>query len=311
MSAATPAATDGRRRRMSRLRLREAIDGYICIAPWVLGFIIFTAFPIIASFVLSFSRYTILDPPRFIGLDNYTKMVSGDPLFWQSLKVTVIYTVLLVPLGTVGGYLLALLLNQAVKGVGFFRTVFYLPVVTPAIASSYLFAWILNPEIGLVNNFLASIDIEGPQWFASREWVIPSFIIMSLWGLGGNMILYLAGLQGVPTVLYEAAMLDGAGAWAKFRNVTLPMTSPVIFFTFLTGMIGTFQVFTGAYVITAGGPADASLFYILYLYQNAWNYLKMGYAAGLAWVLFAIIFVLTLISLRVSGRYVYYEGAAK
>ncbi len=310
MSAAAPAAGQ-RRRRMSRLRLREAIDGYICIAPWVLGFIIFTAFPIIASFVLSFSRYTILDAPHFIGLANYTKMVSGDPLFWQSLKVTVIYTVLLVPLGTVGGYLLALLLNQTVQGLGFFRTVFYLPVVTPAIATSYLFAWMLNPEIGLVNNFLASLNIEGPQWFASRQWVIPSFIVMSLWGLGGNMILYLAGLQGVPTVLYEAAMLDGAGAWAKFRNVTLPMTSPVIFFTFLTGMIGTFQVFTGAYVITEGGPADASLFYILYLYQNAWNYLKMGYAAGLAWVLFAIIFVLTLISLRVSGRYVYYEGAVR
>ena len=254
MSAATPATVGGARRRMSRLRLREAIDGYICIAPWVLGFLVFTAFPIVASFGLSFSRYTILDPPHFIGLDNYGKMLNGDPLFWQSLKVTMIYTIILVPLGTIGGYILALLLNQAVKGVGFFRTVFYLPVVTPAIATSFLFAWMLNPEIGLVNNFLASIDIEGPQWFASRQWVIPSFIIMSLWGLGGNMILYLAGLQGVPTVLYEAAMLDGAGAWAKFRNVTLPMTSPVIFFTFLTGMIGTFQVFTGAYVITSGRP---------------------------------------------------------
>ena len=239
MSAAPSAALGGRRRGISRLRLREAIDGYLCIAPWVLGFIIFTAFPIIVSFVLSFSRYTILDPPRFIGLENYGKMLSRDPLFWQSLKVTVIYTVTLVPLGTIGGYLLALLLNQAVKGVGFFRTVYYLPVVTPAIASSYLFAWILNPEIGLVNNFLASFNIQGPLWFASRQWVIPSFVIMSLWGLGGNMILYLAGLQGVPTVLYEAAMLDGAGTWAKFRHVTLPMTSPVIFFTFLTGMIGT------------------------------------------------------------------------
>jgi multiple sugar transport system permease protein len=308
VSAATPAAANGRKRRMSRLRLREAIDGYICIAPWVLGFIIFTAFPIVASFVLSFSRYTILDPPRFVGLDNYTKMVSGDPLFWQSLKVTVIYTILLVPLGTVGGYLLALLLNQAVKGLSFFRTVFYLPVVTPAIATSYLFAWMLNPEIGLVNNFLAGIDIQGPPWFTSREWVIPSFIIMSLWGLGGNMILYLAGLQGVPTVLYEAAMLDGAGAWAKFRNVTLPMLTPTIFFNMVLGIIGALRVFAAAYVATEGGPAYSTWFYALHIYTRAFQYFEMGYASALAWIFFFVLFVFTYVQFRQSRRWVYYAG---
>ena len=293
------------------MRLREARDGYLCIMPWVLGFVIFTAGPIIASLVLSFTRYTILAPPRFIGLANYTKIFTNDPLFRQSLKVTVIYTRALVPLGVTGGYVLALLLNRVVRGMGFFRTALYLPSVVPAIATSYLFAWLFNREVGLINNLLATIGVQGPSWFGSREWVLPSFIIMALWGLGGNMILYLAGMQGVPTALYEAAMLDGAGAWAKFRHVTLPMTSPVIFFTFLTGMIGTFQVFTGAYVITQGGPADASLFYVLNLYRNAWHYLRMGYASGLAWILFAIILVLTLASLKISGRVVFYEGVIK
>ena len=301
----------GRRRKISRTRLREYRDGYLCILPWILGFIVFTAGPVIVSFALSFTSYTILDPPRFVGFSNYARVFTKDPLFRQSLEVTVTYTIVLVPLGTIGGYLLALLLNQAVSGMGFFRTIFYLPSVVPRIATAYLFAWMLHPSMGLVNGLLGSFGIVGPDWFGTREWVIPSFIIMSLWGLGANMVLYLAGLQGVPTALYEAAMLDGAGAWAKFRHVTLPMTSPVIFFTFLTGMIGTFQVFTSAYAITQGGPADASLFYVLNLYNNAFQYLKMGYACTLAWILFAIIFVLTVISLRVSGRYVYYEGVIR
>ena len=293
------------------MRLREIRDGYLCISLWLIGFVVFTAGPMLASLVLSLTKYDILLPPSFVGLDNYITMFTIDELYWTSLRVTTVYTIILVPLGVICGYLIALLLNQTVLGLSFFRTVFYLPAVVPAIATSYLFAWMFHSQTGIINSFLAAVGVEGPSWFYSREWVMPAFIIMALWGLGASMVLYLAALQGVPTALHEAAMLDGAGPLAKLWHVTVPMTSPVIFFTFVTGLIGTFQVFTPAFVITEGGPANASLFYILYLYYNGWQYLKMGYASAMAWVLFAIIFGLTLLSFRLSGRLVYYEGLIK
>jgi multiple sugar transport system permease protein len=289
------------------LHQREAIAGYLFLMPWILGFLLFTIGPLLYSFYLSFTNFEILSDPVFAGLTNFRTMIHDD-LFWQALKVTVIFTVTAVPLGVVVGYSLALLLNQKVIALSVWRTVYYIPSIVPALASAYLFAWMFNSEVGLINGVLKEIGIIGPKWFASREWVIPSFLIMSLWGAGGGMLLYLGALQGVPTELYEASMIDGAGAWAKFRYITIPMTSPVILFTFLTGLIGTFQIFTGAFIVTNGGPANASLFYVLYLYQNAWQYLKMGYAAALAWVLFMIILVLTLITLKVTGRLVYYGG---
>ena len=290
----------------SALRRQEVLAGYLGILPWVIGFLAFTAGPILASLVLSFTEYKILQPPTFLALDNY-KELFGDRLFWASLRATAIYTVGAVPLGVVMGYLMALMLNQKLRGLSFWRTAFYMPSIIPVLAVSYLFAWIFNSDYGLINGVLRQIGIEGPTWFASREWVLPTFIIMSLWSVGGGMVLYLSALQGVPTVLYDAAKVDGANALLRFWHVTLPLTSPVIFFNFLMSIIGSFQVFTNAFLVTGGGPANASLFYVLYMYRNGWQYFRMGYASALAWVLFAIIMALTLISFKTSGRLVYYE----
>ena len=306
-----PAQARARRRRFgSPLSRHEAMIAFLFLTPWILGFLIWTIYPIAYSFYLSFTKFDILTPPKFIGLNNFRFMINA-PVFWQSLKVTTINCLVSVPLSVIVGYSIALLLNQKIKGLSFWRSVYYLPAVVPALATAYLFSWIFNKDLGLVNGILREIGITGPGWFSSRQWVLPAFWIMGLWGAGAGMILYLAALQGVPTELYEAAMLDGANAWQKFRNVTLPITSPVILFTTLMGIIASFQIFTGAYIVTNGGPADASLFYILYLYDVAWLQMKMGYAAALAWVLFLIILTLSLITLRVSGRLVYYAGEAR
>lgn len=309
MRPSTPMS--GWRRWLSPLRFREAVGAYVCVAPFLLGLLLFSGGPILASAGLSFTDYPVLQPPRWAGLDNYRIMFFEDPEYWQSLKVTSIYTGGAVPLYVIMGYALALLLNQKVKGLSFWRTVFYLPSVVPAIATAYLFAYLFNSDLGLVNGVLAQLGITGPKWFGSTTWALPTLMIMSTWGAGSSLVLYLAALQGVPSVLYDASHVDGANAWQRFWNVTLPMTSPVVLFTFLTGIIGSFQAFTGAYIITQGGPANATLFYVLHLYRNAWNYLKMGYGAAMAWVLFMIIFGLTLLTLRVSGRLVYYAGRAR
>lgn len=290
------------------LRQHEERVAFLFLLPWLIGFLAFTAFPIVASLFLSLTEYPILHSPEFVGLRNYAQMVSGDPLFWQSLKVTTIYTVAIVPLQLVTAYALAILLNQTVHGLSVFRTVFFLPAVTPAVATALMWMWVFHPEIGLANSALAGIGIEGPKWLASTEWALPTFIIISLWGIGGGMVIYLAGLQGVPTSLYEAAELDGAGSWSRFIHVTLPMTSPVILFVTVTSMIGSFQVFTAAFVMTDGGPVNATLFFVLHLYNHGWRFLQMGYASALAWVLFIIILALTLLLLRLSGRLVYYEA---
>ncbi len=300
------ASMDSRPWWRSHLRRQEVLVAYLFVLPWIIGFLVFTAGPILASFALSFTHYKIITPATLVGLDNYTAMIR-DRNFWQSLRVTTIYTFGSVPLNVAVGYLLALMLNQKIKGLSFWRTTFFMPSIVPILAVSYLFAWIFNPNIGLVNGLLRQVGIHGPQWFSSREWVIPTFIIMSLWGVGGGMVLYLAALQGVPTALYDAAKADGANAWRRFYHVTLPMTSPVIFFNFLMGLIGSFQVFASAFFVTSGGPANASLFYVLYLFRNGWEYFRMGYASALAWVLFLIIMGATLVTFKLSGRLVYYE----
>ena len=300
------ASRDGRPWWRSHLRRQEVLVAYLFILPWIIGFLVFIAGPILVSFALSFTKYNIITPATVVGLDNYTAMIR-DRNFWQALRVTTIYTFGSVPLNVTVGYLLALMLNQKIKGLSFWRTTFFMPSIVPILAVSYLFAWIFNPNIGLVNGLLRQVGIQGPEWFSSREWVIPTFIIMSLWGVGGGMVLYLAALQGVPTVLYDAAKADGANAWRRFYHVTLPMTSPVILFNFLMGLIGSFQVFASAFFITSGGPANASLFYVLYLFRNGWEYFRMGYASALAWVLFLIIMAATLVTFKLSGRFVYYE----
>jgi len=293
---------------ISQLRRREELIAYLFLLPWIIGFVVFTAGPIIASIYLSLTSYDLFSSPKFVGLSNFKEMFFKDKLFWHSLKVTTIYSVVSVPLHIVIGYTLALLLNQKIKGLAWFRTIYYMPAVVSGVSVAILFQWIFNPELGLVNAILSKFGIQGPRWFASVQWALPTFIIMSLWSVGGGIVIYLAGFQGIPTELYESAELDGAGGLEKLRYITIPLTTPVIFLQLIMGIIGSFQVFTQAYVITAGGPANATLFYVLYLYQNGWQFFRMGYASALAWVLFAIIVTLTLVIFRTSGRWVYYAG---
>ena len=290
---------------------REAIEGYVFIMPWLLGFIIFLVGPLAASLYFSFTQYELATPPVFVGLKNYAKLID-DPLFYQSLKVTAIYTLFSVPIGISLSFLVALLLNQKVKLLGFFRTMYYMPVLVPAVASAMLWVWLLNPEFGLVNTMLKMLfGIKGPSWLGNTKWALPSIIIMSLWGVGGPMLIYLAGLQGVPTEFYEAAKIDGANPWQSFRYVTIPQMSPVIFYNLVSGIIGSFQVFSAGYLMTGGGPGHATLFYVLYLYNNAFRWFKMGYASALAWVLFVIVMVLTVVTIRSSSAWVYYSGELK
>jgi multiple sugar transport system permease protein len=289
-------------------RRRAIIAFCLFLLPWFAGFLLFQVGPMVASAVLVFTEYNILKPPVFIGMENLRQMFSGDELFWLSLRVTASYTVVVVPLSIVVGYSLALLLNQKVIGLSFWRTAYYMPSIVPAVATAFLWGWMFNRDFGPLNGFLAAVGLPGVNWLGSEQWVLPAFFIMTAWGAGGGLIIYLAALQQVPTTLYEAATIDGANAWQRFRHVTLPMTSFVIFFSFITGVIGSFQVFTGGYVMTDGGPNNASLFYVLYLYRQGWRYLHMGYASALAWFLFLVILVLTYFVLRSSRYWVYYAG---
>lgn len=300
-----------RQRRISRLAAIEERYFYLFISPWIIGFLLFVLVPMIASIFFSFCRYDVLTPPNWCGLDNYRRLFS-DELFWKSLKATSLYALGSVPLGLAISLFIALMLNRDIKGVAWFRTVFYLPSVISGVAVSLLWMWIFNPDFGILNHLLWKFfRIQGPAWIASEEWVIPSLIIMSLWGIGGGIVIYLAGLQGIPTELYEAAEIDGAGGWRKLINITLPMISPVIFFNLVMGIIGSFQVFTQAYVMTNGGPNNASLFMVLYLYRNAFQYFSMGYASAIAWILFMIIMALTMLVFKSSPMWVYYEGALR
>jgi multiple sugar transport system permease protein len=290
----------------SRTYWIRAMEGYLFILPWIVGFAIFTAGALLGSFSISLTEWNIVGTPKFIGLQNYQKMVQ-DKFFWQSLKVTTLY-LFNVPLNLVLGLFLAILLNQKVRGLGFFRTVFYLPSVTAGVAVSLLWMWIYNPRFGVINILLKKIGITGPAWLGSETWALPALIIMSVWGVGGGMLVYLGALQGIPTALYEAATLDGASAWRKFLHITIPMITPVLLLNLIMGIIGSFQVFTQAYIMTNGGPNYATLFYVLYLYQQAFQWFNMGYASALAWVLFLIILALTYLIFQTSSRWVYYEA---
>lgn len=286
---------------------KEALDCYIFMSPAILGLLLFTLGPILASAYFSFTKYDILDSPEWIGFANYTKLFS-DPFFWHSIKITLTYAVVSVPLGLVVSLALAMLLNQNLKGIFIIRTIYYLPVVISGVAVSLLWRWIFNPDFGLLNWFLGWFSINGPNWLFSEEWALRAVILMSLWSVGGSMLIYLAGLQGIPTELYDAAEIDGANGWRKFLNVTIPMLSPVIFFNLIMGVIGSLQIFTEGYVMTSGGPNNATLFSVLYLYRNAFDYLQMGYASAMAWVLFIIILTFTLLVFKSSPLWVFYEA---
>lgn len=289
----------------------EAISGYLYVSPWILGFLMFTFGPFIASFLLSFSHYAIATPPRWAGLDNFRRAFLLDELFWKSLRVTSTYVLWMVPTGIVFSLLLAVLLNQNIRGNAVFRTFFFLPTLTPTVAAALLWKWILHPEVGMVNAVLWEyLRIPGPGWLTDPDWALPSIIMISLWGSvgGGRMIIFLAALQGVPQELYEAAEIDGAGSIRKFLHVTLPIITPSVFFNLVMGIIGAFSVFAVAYVGTDGGPMYATWFYMLHLVRQALAYFDMGYASALAWILFSVLVLFTTVQLRLSGRWVYYAG---
>lgn len=293
----------------SRSARREAVEGYLWISPWVIGFLVFTAGPILASLYLGFTKYKIGGTPEWIGLANYQQAFTSDKLFWPSLYRTGYYSLFNVVLGVIGSLLLALVLDKVIFGRTVYRAIYYLPSLTPAVATAILWGWLLHPQVGLVNDLLRKIGVQGPGWLTNTTWAIPSIILISLWGSigGGRMIIFLAGLQGVPTELYEAAEIDGANGVRKFWHITLPLISPTIFFNVILGIIGSFGVFTLAYVATAGGPNYATWFYMLHLYYNAFDYFQMGYASALAWVLFIIVLVLSIAQITLSKRWVYYE----
>jgi multiple sugar transport system permease protein len=286
--------------------MRRGWVGYAFIAPWLIGFLIFVAGPFVASIYLSFTRYEVVTSPEWVGTANYERLLSQDPLFWKSLWITLKYAIVAVPLGIVAGVALALLLNMEIAGISVYRTIFFLPSIVPMVASCVVFVWLLNPQIGLVNSILHLLGWEGPAWLNKQPWAFWSLVIMSLWAVGGSMIIYLAGLKDIPDTLYEAAMIDGAGLWQRTWHVTLPMLTPVIFFNLIMGIIGAFQYFAQAYIMTQGGPEDSTTFYALYLFNRAWRYLDMGYASAMAWVLFVIIMGITAVIFKTHRKWVHY-----
>ena len=300
-----------RKTKMSPMARQEEVAGWLMASPWILGILIWMVGPFGAAAYLSFTDYDILSRSSFVGLENFQIMLTDDPLFWTSMRVTTIYAFVSVPLQIVLGLFLAMLLNSKIRGLAWFRTVYYLPTVLTGVAVSFLWIWIFSADWGVLNYLLSLIGIQGPNWLTSESWALPSLIIMSLWGVGGGMVIYLAGLQGVPTEFYEAAEVDGAGWWPKFWHITLPIISPVILFQLIMGIIGALQTFTQGYVMTEGGPNNATLFYLLYLWRSAFERLQMGYASALAWGIFVYILALTLLVLRSSAAWVYYMGEVK
>lgn len=290
-------------------RMRDNIAGFLFISPWLLHFFVLIASAMGYSLWISLNE-TDLFTWKFIGLANYTRMFK-DPLFWKSLRVTAYYTFTLVPLGIVIALSIAILMNQKVAFQGAWRTLYYLPSVVQGVAVALLWGYVLNPRFGLLNLGLQRLGIEGPRWLYSEQWAVPGFILMGLWGAGGAMLLYLAGLQGIPTALYEAAQIDGANSWHRFWAVTIPMLTPTIYFNLLINIIASFQVFTQAYVLTQGGPNNATLTQVLYLYRKGFQDFQFGYASALAWALFVIIMVFTILVVRSSESWVHYEGELK
>lgn len=300
------------RARGGSLRRRQAVEGYLCILPWLIGFIAFTLLPMVGALGLSFTEYEIITPPELVGWANFQR-VFNDKLFYASLYNTAYISLLSVPLQQLLALALALSLNQKLRGITLFRTIFYLPSQMPLVAAALLWLWVLNPDFGLANALLDQVGLPPLKWLFDINLVKPSIVLITLWGgIGTAMIVYLAGLQGVPESLYEAASIDGATSWQQFRNVTLPMISPVIFFNLIIGIIGSFQAyFTLVYTTTQGGPANASLIYIIYLFFKAFKDFEMGYASALAWLLFLVVMVLTAIQFYLAKRWVYYEGGER
>ena len=302
------ATRGGERRGMSPRVRRNLITGLLFILPWVIGFLWFYAYPLGASIYYSLMRYDLINPVRFVGLENYRRMFA-DELVWKSLYNTAYISWCIVPLSSVIGLALALLLNQRMRYRALFRTIFYLPTLVPVVALSIMWTFVLDPNFGLLNSVLASLGLPGVGWLTNPQTAKPTLVMMGLWGVGGPTVLYLAALQDVPRSLYEAATIDGANRWQSIWHITIPMVTPTILFVVITGLIGSFQYFTQAYLMTSGGPAYATLTYTLYLFWNAFRWFKMGYASAMAWILFFIVAALTLLLFRSSARWVYYGGS--
>jgi multiple sugar transport system permease protein len=288
------------------LAAREELAGWLFASPWIFGFLVFILGPMVWSFFMSFTDYNLFTW-KWVGLANYERMLTLDDLVPKALLVTTKYALMSVPLHVICGFLLALLLNQKVKGLGIWRTIFYFPSVLSGVAVIILWILILNPQFGLINSMLRGIGIQGPNWLGSPDWALTSLVLMSLWGVGGGMLIYLAGLQGIPTELYEAARVDGANSLQQLWFITIPMMSPIIFFNLVIGIISALQTFDTAFIATNGGPAWSTYFYMLHLFTIAFEELKMGYASALAWVLFVYIFILTLLVFRFGSAWVFYE----
>lgn len=289
-------------------RGREAVEAYILILPTILGLIAFTASPVVASLYFSFTRWNLLSAPHWQAFDNYIELFTNDPLFWITIKNTALYVLGTVPTGTILALLLAIALNQKIRMVAVFRTIYFLPVVSSVVAISVLWLWLYQADFGLINQMLRSLGFRGVRWLSSVTWAMPAIIIMSIWhGLGYNIVIFIAGLQGIPQDYYEAATVDGANAWHKFFKITLPLLSPVTFFVITLSVINSFQVFAQAYVMTQGGPVNATKTIVYYLYQQGFMHFHMGYASALAYVLFVIIVGMTLFQFWFQRRWVHYE----
>lgn len=297
-------------KRMSPLRQREARAGLLFVLPWLLGLLLFTGYPVLTTVYLSFTDYSIVEAPRWAGLNNYVEMFTADPTFWLSVRNSLYYALLSVPLGLLASLGLALVLNMRATGIGLYRTLFYLPTVVPPVASTLVFVVMFESQSGVINTLLRAVGLPGPAWFADPAWAKPGLILMSLWGVGYGTLIFLAGLQDVPPTLLEAAEIDGAGPWQKFRHITLPLLSPVILFNLVMGVIYSFQVFTQALVIggTTGRPLESMMMFMMVIYRSAFRYFKMGYASALALVLFVTILVVTLTIFRSARLWVFYQS---
>jgi multiple sugar transport system permease protein len=313
MSVIQAQRVDASRQRARGLSIgqREALWGYFFVSPFIVGFALFSAFPILAVLYLGFTDYSGFEAPNWVGLKNYLKIFTDDRLFWTTLWNTTYYVLLAVPVQMLLGFGAALLLNQKVRWLAFWRSAFYLPVIVPYIVSSILFVWILEPQVGVLKFALDQVGIPSPQWLQSEVWAKPAIVLLSVWHMGSYMLIFLAGLQGIPEHLYEAADLDGAGPLTKLRHVTIPMLTPTILFNLVVGIINSFQVFTFAYVMTKGGPLNSTLFYVYYIYQRAFQFFEMGYASALATILFVVVLLVTLGIFKWSNRWVYYEGGVR
>ncbi len=300
----------GAAKRRGRKQLAALGQGLLFASPWVLGFLAFTAYPMVASLYYSLTSYDVLRPPRFIGLENFRFMLFSDSLFRIVLGNTVWFVVVGVPSGLVIAFLLANLLNTDMKARPVFRTIFYLPAILPAVASAEVWRWVYNPRYGLINSVLKSWGLATIPWLSSPALAKPSLVIIHCWAQGTAIVIFLAALQDVPRTLYDAAVVDGANGWNRFWHVTVPMCTPSILFVAITGLIGMFQYFTLGWLLTQGGPNNATEFYSMYLYRNAFRYFKMGYASALAWGLFVIVVSCTIALMRSSARWVYYGGEA-